>query len=374
MLALAKGELGLSARLESHLDRCLACRACENVCPSNVAYGLALDATRALIHSNPASIPQAGKWPVTLIQWLVENPARMRWLARGAWLYQRSGLQWLLRKSRVLKPLGLAGLDNAIAKLPIPRAFAPIYPVENRPRGRISLFIGCQANMADRQALDAAIRLLNKIGYEVDVPPNQGCCGALHLHDGQGVRAAQLMQRNIDAFGRGNDAILSVAAGCTATLKEYGKYLKGDVAADQLRERVMDISQFIAETGWPQNISLRSLPRRIAVHDPCTLTNVLHQKEKPYALLSQIPEAEVFPLPENSTCCGAAGAYYLTQGRIAEQLRVPKIEHLRRLAPDILVTSNPGCAAFLATGLREAGLAMEVMHPVVLLEKQLQKG
>jgi len=80
----------------------------------------------------------------------------------------------------------------------------------------------------------------------------------------------------------------------------------------------------------------------------------------------------VIPLPDNSFCCGAAGTYHLTEPRIARELRQSKIARLKQLAPDILATSNPGCAMFLAAGIREAGLTMEVMHPVVLLETQMQ--
>lgn len=102
------------------------------------------------------------------------------------------------------------------------------------------------------------------------------------------------------------------------------------------------------------------------------MTNVLRQEDKIYVLLGKIPGAEIIPLPENKVCCGAAGTYHLTQVSIADQLRAPKIEHLKRLAPDILATSNSGCATFLAAGLRQAGLAVEVMHPVTLLERQLK--
>lgn len=373
MLALAKGDLPLGTRLESHLDRCLTCRACERVCPSNVAYGLALDSVRALIESTRTSVPHPRKSTLRLVQWLVENSVRMRWLVSASWLYQQIGLQSLLRKSGVLKFLRLAELDAAIPKLSVPHSFAAIYPTEGKPRGGVVLFTGCQTNMADQEVLDSSIRLLNRMGYEVNIPAAQGCCGALHLHDGQTMKAAKLMQRNIEALGRENEVILSVATGCTATLKEYGKYLDGNEGAEKFGKRIRDISQFLTEAPWPQQTSWRPLPRRIAVHDPCSLTHVLHQEREPYALLAKIPKAEIIPLPENSICCGAAGAYHLVQSRIAEKLRAPKIEHLKRLAPDILVTSNPSCATFLAAGLREAGINIKVMHPIVLLEKQLQK-
>lgn len=373
MLALAKNDLPLNARLESHLARCLDCRACEKVCPSYVAYGLALDSARALIESKRASTAKSANRSVALIQWLVEKPARMRILGKILRRYQGTGLQWLLRKSHALQLVGLASLDAAIPKLALQKNFTEIYPTQRKAKGRVAVFTGCQANMSDQQTLASSIRLLNRLGYEVHVPPDQGCCGALHLHNGQTGKAAELMQQNIGAFANSSDAIVSVASGCAATLGEYGKYLEDDGSARKFSGRIMDINRFLTGAAWPADISFRPLPRRIAVHDPCTLTNVLRQQDKPYTLLAQIPGAEILPLPENKLCCGAAGTYHLTQSQIAEQLRAPKIDHLRRLAPDILVTSNPGCATFLAAGLREAGLAIEVMHPVVLLERQIQE-
>lgn len=372
MLALAKNDLPLSAKLESHLARCLDCRACEKVCPSYVAYGRALDSARAVIASQRAASAMPANRSVALIQWLVEKPARMRRLGKLLRLYQGTGLQWLLRKSHVLRFVGLNRLDAAVPRLQSRKTFAEIHPAENKPKGRIALFTGCQASLADQEILAASIRLLNRLGYEVRLPPEQGCCGALHLHGGQTVKAAELMRRNIAAFANGNDAIVSVASGCAATLCEYGKYLEHDKSAEKFSGRIRDINQFLADAVWPENVTFHPRPGRIAVHDPCTMTNVLRQEDRIYTLLGKIPGAEIIPLPENKVCCGAAGTYHLTQAPIAERLRAPKIDHLGRLAPDILVTSNPGCASFLAAGLREAGQAVEVMHPVVLLDRQMQ--
>lgn len=369
MLALARNDLPTSAKLELHLARCLGCRACEKVCPSNVGYGMALDAARALLGSRHAAGTGSASRSVMLVQWLAEKPARMRILGKFLRLYQWSGLQWLLRKSRLLRLAGLGGLDGAIPKFTLAKKLTGVSPAPGKTKGRITLFTGCQADMADAPVLVAATRLLTRLGYEVQIPPAQGCCGALHLHDGQMTKATDLMRRNLAAFANGSDAIVSVSSGCAAMLGEYGKYM-ADESAKRFSGRVMDISQFLAGLDWPENIAFEPLPRRIAVHNPCTLTHVLRQEENPYKLLKRIPGAEIIPLPENNVCCGAAGTYHMTQAPIAEQLRAPKIGHLQRLAPDFLVTSNSGCATFLAAGLREAGLAVEVVHPVTLIERQ----
>ena len=374
MLALAKGELPLSDKLELHLARCLDCRACEKVCPSYVSYGLALDSARALIEAarEPSASPAAQS--VSILQWLVEKPGRVRTLGKILWLYHLSGLQWLLRTSRLLKLFGFAELEENLASPPTPKAAAEIYPTEGKSKGKVTIFTGCLTQITDRQTLISAIRLLNRLGYEVHVPPDQGCCGALHLHSGLPEKTAELMDQNIKALTGDTGPILCAASGCTATLSEYAKYRESDKSAERFSSRVTDLNQFLAGLAWSSDIAFRPLNKRIAVHDPCTLTNVLRQEDKPYALLARIPGAEIIPLPDNSLCCGAAGTYHLTQTRIARQLRAPKIDHLRRLAPDILVTSNSGCAMYLAAGIHEAGLAIEVMHPVVLLERQIQNG
>jgi glycolate oxidase iron-sulfur subunit len=374
MLALAKKELPLSDKLELHLARCLDCRTCEKVCPSNVSYGLALDSARALIEATrePSASPAART--VSTLQWLVEKPGRVRTLGKILWLYHRSGLQWLLRTSRLLRLFGIAELEANLASLPTSRAVAEIYPTARKSKGKVTIFTGCLTKITDPQTLISATRLLNRLGYEVHVPPDQGCCGALHLHGGLPEKTVELMDQNIKAFTGDMEPILCAASGCTATLSEYATYHENDKSADRFSARVTDLNQFLAGLTWPSDIAFRPLNKRIAVHDPCSLTNVLRQEDKPYALLARIPGAMIFPLPDNSLCCGAAGTYHLTQTRIARQLRAPKIDHLRRLAPDILVTSNSGCAMYLAAGIREAGLAIEVTHPVVLLEKQLQNG
>lgn len=374
MLALAKGELPLSDKLELHLARCLDCRACEKVCPSYVSYGLALDSARALIESarEPSASPAARS--VSILQWLVEKPGRVRTLGKILWLYHLSGLQWLLRTSRLLKLFGFAELEENLTSLPTPKAAAEIYPTQSKSKGKVTIFTGCLTQITDQETLISAIRLLNRLGYEVHVPPDQGCCGALHLHSGLPEKTAELMQQNIKAFTGDTGPVLCAASGCTATLSEYAKYRESDKSADRFSSRVTDLNQFLAGLTWSSDIAFRPLNKRIAVHNPCSLTNVLRQEDKPYALLARIPGAEIIPLPDNSLCCGAAGTYHLTQMRIARQLRAPKIDHLRRLAPDILVTSNSGCAMYLAAGIREAGLAIEVLHPVVLLERQIQNG
>ena len=133
-----------------------------------------------------------------------------------------------------------------------------------------------------------------------------------------------------------------------------------------------DINAFLDEIPWPSDLRPAPLAKKVAVHDPCSLTNVLRQAKAPYQLLARIPDLEIAALPDNRRCCGAAGNYMLTQPDIADRLRDDKLGVLRDMAADILVTSNPGCALHLRAGIRAAGLDIEVLHPVALLDRQLR--
>jgi len=373
MLALAKNDLPVSTSLESHLSLCLACRACERVCPSFVPYGDMIVSARAVLAAAHRDTGRGRPLHRLLLNGFIAKPANLRLLGRILRLYQVSGLQRLVRKSGLLKWLGLTELEANLPAIPGPQSFHGVYPAQGERKGRVALFTGCVAALADPETLRATIRLCNLLGYDVEVPPKQNCCGALHLHSGDPDAATQLMRRNIEIFsGDGTEALITAASGCGATLSEYGRHVPDDPAARSFSGKVLDISRFLAEHGWPENLAFKPLPKRIAVHDPCTLANVLHGQDKPHALLKKIPGAEIVPLPENHLCCGAAGTYHLTQPDMAHRLRADKIEHLRRLAPDVLATSNIGCALYLAAGIREAGMNIEVVHPVALLARQVR--
>ena len=344
MRALAQSNLVPSAKLEQHLQHCLVCRACEKACPSYVPYGQLIDAARALTATR-RSAAYADAPVLRFLDWLIGSPGRLFRAGKLLYYYQRSGMQRLLRASGLLRLTGVGKLDALLPPLVAPRQLHSFYPAQGIQKGEVSLFIGCIAQIADLKTHEAAIRLLNALGYDVRIPVQQTCCGALRLHAGDTETAERFMRGNLGAFGTTAEAILTTASGCGAVLREYGMHLSDSVAGS-FGARVMDISEFLARADWSR-LTLQPLPERIAVHDPCTLANVLRQEKAPYALLRMIPQAEIVPLPENSLCCGGAGTYPLTQPEMAAQLRAAKlrarqihdaggpghVEHRLRLAP-----------------------------------------
>jgi glycolate oxidase iron-sulfur subunit len=136
-------------------------------------------------------------------------------------------------------------------------------------------------------------------------------------------------------------------------------------------DRIKDISRFVIDSPWPVRATLTALDTHVAVHTPCTQINVLRDVDSTYRLLEKIPGLRLSALPENDFCCGAAGVYFLTQAAMAKTLSARKLEKLASLRPNMLATCNVGCAMHLQHGLRETRLDIEVVHPIVVIARQL---
>jgi len=364
----------ISAEERMHLDNCLQCRACETVCPSRMAYGQLFDQARlnlktAVEHSKiPFALSLSkgrrnfgmfNKWLAKLAFKLIENKRWLRRLMPLLAAYLKSGLQKPLRFSGLLKKLHLAEAE-ALLRKPALQALAVSYPVSGAKRGQVALFTGCIAEHFDRETLQAAIQLLNAIGYEVLVPPQQGCCGAIHQHNGQS--AAALIDNNIAVFNALDvDAVIHTATGCGAMLSEYQN---DDEAGQLFRQRLCDINEFLLQH-WPDDLQLTPSGLTVAVHEPCSQRNVLKNQQAVYALLEKIPGLSIAALADNHVCCGAGGSYMLTHPDNAGQLRALKQQVIAASSADVVVSGNFGCTVFLNA---DGG---KVEHPLLLLARQL---
>ncbi len=372
MSGVASGRIPLNERFIQHMDRCLTCRACEQVCPNNVAYGHLIDDARAMIHDHPA-VQGEGRHKKNglrnfLERELVAKPARFDRLRPMLRLLAGSGVLSLLLRLDILKRNALIQSLLFLEDRNLPGfSWRRTYPATGLLRGEVGLFLGCVARLIDAETLLSSIWVLNRLGFTVHVPNAQGCCGALHQHSGQVDAAKLLAEQNIHAFaGLNIQAIISTASGCGVQLAEYSSRLGGGFSVP-----VMDISQFLDGLVWDE-ISIAPLPRRIAVHEPCTLRNTLRASAYLYSLLERIPAVEVVPLAGNAQCCGAAGTYFLDQPEFASSLLNAKLQAFERTGADCLVTANIGCALHIANGLAKQGKGIEVLHPVTLLARQMR--
>ncbi len=370
MRALATNELPMTSRLEEHLDNCLVCRACEAACPAEVPYGELIDAARASMERGDQrnTCPE----PDTLLEELARLE-RWRPLLR---FYQRSGLRKAARALGLPKALGMESLERLLPELPPRSQWREHYAASGEERGEVALFVGCTGKALDDTTLQAAIEVLNRIGYSVRIPRGQTCCGALHRHRGRMQKARELAQANLDSFQPEEvDAIVHVTSGCGVQLMEYPLLAGLDPErAQRFSEKVFEISQFIHDTPWPEGSEPAPLDGIAALHLPCSLQHPRYRPETITALLERIPRLRVIPLPDNALCCGAAGDYALRHPAAAKRLLAPKLESLKRIGAELLVTANIGCALHFKAALREQGESIEVLHPIELLARRLRHG
>ncbi len=376
MLAAAflKGELDDSATLRKHLDHCLLCRACEKACPSEVPYGKLLDGVRQQLPENHLAS--------RIVEQLAIHPKLTNFVANSAEIWKKLHLplpivgKAALQKTKIEK-------TGKINKTEFPE-WNPAGANFGEPRGMVGLFLGCIAKPFDQQTHFSAIQLLNRLGYNVFIPQNQTCCGAISVHRGNQEQAEKLAQNNKIAFQENFnpfpntnadiekklDAILFTSTGCGTQLIE--------TLSDEIP--VLEICQFLAKLPefqpnfQPEFFSsaqkrTQSITK-VALHHPCSLRNALKGTDAVEKLLAQIPNLEIETL-DSKFCCGSAGTYSLREPEIAEKLRAPKIDALEKSSAKLLVTTNYGCALHLQAGALERDLLVEVIHPVTLIAQIL---
>jgi glycolate oxidase iron-sulfur subunit len=377
MRAVADERLDLLDPLfDEQMYQCLNCRACEAVCPSGVHYGPLVEASRAQLEQHrPRSLPVRALRRAGL-DWLFADSGRLRLLVRVLRLSEKSGMTALARKTGLLKLLRMEDLQTLtpeISRRPIvpgnERWVAD--PVGNEPR-RARLFNGCIMGTVFANTNRAAARVLARNGADVDVPFEQECCGALHVHAGMMEEARVLARKNIDAFAlSGDDPIIVTAAGCGAALKEYGYLLKDDPTyaerAQQFSNRVRDFTEHLGDRELVP--PTKPVPRTVTYQEPCHLVHAQRISRQPRDLMRAIPGLELVEMKESSLCCGSAGIYNIIREEMANELGDRKALHAMETPATEVITANPGCQMQVRASLRRNGSNAKVRHIADLLDE-----
>jgi len=432
MRAVAEGRVDAgSPAFETHLDRCLGCRACEPVCPSGVQYGFLLERGRAIIastHGTPrlerALLATFGH---RMLSRLVMAGGRvLRDTGLASWMARRlrspfpraSFAMAMLAASRAWTGLQTAGGESK-TRSPSHRQSSPgasshpewshegsgheesshresRHPESShsestagaavhvhddphsapvRSHARIAILRGCVQDGLFSRVNRATADVLRANGCAIVGVPGQVCCGALHAHGGALAEARVLALHNIDVFeGAGVDRVVVNAAGCGAAMKEYGELFNGrpeHERAAAFASKVVDVSEFLAAIGPRPGAPL---PLRAAWDAPCHLLHAQRIDRAPLDVLEAVPGLEVIPIPRADECCGGAGTYGMTHQDLGGRILDDKIRNVRSVGADIVITPNPGCMMQIGAGLLLAGDKTPVLHPVELLAESYRRA
>ncbi len=352
------------AQARPHIDACMGCLGCQTACPSGVPYAKLIEAARAEVEQHARTPFQRLMRRQAIGNFT--SPTRLRLMLKAARaLGMRKTPRWMAN---------LLGARESAVRLPhLPRrAWRPtqtIYPAKSERKATVGLLLGCAMQVLFHRVHRATVGMLTLAGYEVHIPPTQGCCGALWVHNGYPQQAQRNARGLFKAF-REVDYIAVNAAGCGSTMKEYGLLFKDapdHAVAEAFAQRVRDVHELLANAELPPSPREDSLC--ITYHDACHLVHGQGIRHQPRALLQRLPAVKLVEMDDADMCCGSAGIYNLLQPTLARDALNRKIANIKATGATIVASANPGCTLWIRQGLDEAGLPIEVLHPIEILAK-----
>ena len=368
MRGVAEGRIGFTDTVNEELELCLGCRACETACPSGVQYGAMLERAREAavkygLKRGPAAVAAR-----LALRFVVPRRAVLRLAVGLLRLVQRLSLDRLAARvlpASLAQPLQVAPrVPAAKSRVRLPEHTA----AQGERRGEVAFLEGCIMPEVFGDVNRATVEVLGHNGFDVHVPPRQGCCGALAAHSGHVDDARSLARHNVAAFaaqkpGHEFAALVSNSAGCGAALREVGHWLPDGDLSDV--PRAVDVCEWLDEVGARRPPGV--IAARVCYDDPCHLVHAQGVRDAPRRLLEDIEGLVLVPHADADTCCGAAGIYNLTQPVMSARVLEAKLDALLAASPDIVATGNPGCMMQLRAGLEKRGSSIRVAHPVELL-------
>jgi glycolate dehydrogenase iron-sulfur subunit len=369
MRGLSDGVIEPTESVRRHLDLCLDCRGCETACPSGVVYHELIEETRERLAAT-----QTRTHTDRLLRWMFFNvmihPTRLKFAMLPAHLFRATGLDLLLPR-RLRKMVEMLPPKTPLWPKKLPSKSTPSVKSKSQTTiAKVGFFPACVGSVIYDKINRQAIELLTASGCEVIVPPTQGCCGAIHHHNGEDARA--FAKNNIDAFAEA-DTVVTLIAGCGAMLHEYDHLLRDDPAyaqkAIEFSRKVKDISVYLSQLDLPP--LKHRVDMTVTYHDACHLAHAQKVTSAPRELLAKIPGLKIVPLPESDICCGAAGTYNLSQPEMAAELAERKLNNIKTTGATICVTGNVGCAMQIQSHAQLRGVKLKVVHPVELLHRAM---
>ncbi len=366
----------MSDSMVSHWDACLGCMACVTACPSGVQYDRLIESTRAQVERRHQRTAK-DKALRALIFSIFPHPRRLRLLRGPLRGMQRSGLDRLLRRTGLLDRVSpqLAAMERLAPRLGRAERLPEHLPASGARRAVVGLLTGCVQGAFFPGVNAATARVLQAEGCDVVVPPAQGCCGALSVHNGREAEAQRYARALIDSFeSTGVERVVVNAAGCGSTMKEYADLLAGDLAyADRARafqDKVRDVTEILAELGpvAPRH----PLEVTVAYHDACHLAHAQGVRSQPRELLGAIPGLDLREIADPELCCGSAGIYNILNPEPARELGDRKAANIVATGASLLVTANPGCLMQVAAAIERSGHPMAMAHTVEVLDASIR--
>ena len=367
-----EGDLELSPNLNEQMYACFDCLACNDICPVGIRPAdLALDMRSMQEQRKPT------KWKKTVFKGIVSKPENIEITTWPLRLYERLGIRRLVYALSLYKllPRRIRDMETMLPRLPqrpLRHVLPEVTPAHRKNKYRVGFFLGCAQSLMFAEESAASVRVLARNGCTVVTPKDTVCCGMPALGFGMIEQVQQQARHNIALFEKAQvEAIITDCATCGSTLKDYGKLLADDTVwakrAAEFSRKVQDISEFLMSI--PLEKPQGRIEARVTYHDPCHLRRGQGVWEQPRELLKMIDGVEFVELPEADWCCGLAGTQLITHYETSLKVLKRKTDNLAATRAEYVASGCPACQMQLNIGVQRAGLDVQVVHPIALLDK-----
>lgn len=365
--------LSISRNLENIFSQCLMCGTCTQNCPGGVRHDMLFMRMRSQI------VHDFGRdWKKRVLYHFLSHEHQLQ-LAAGFVKFGRNTiLEKLARDSKLgnIQVKNMPRMNKVPFRQQVPGAVEPA----GKPLGTVLYFTGCATNYVYDDIGRAMVKVLTTMGYQVEIPGEQVCCGLPIFSQGGFETAKSNILTNTALLDRAGDAAVIVdCASCGYALRNgYADILEelntDSSSARRLSSKVKDISEFIREhfDELEPFLDQEKSKTKVTYHAPCHLRNsqsvgtqLIEQ------LLEKIPGVEYIRAPDTDSCCGGGGTFFYDHPDISKKIVDKKIKNAAETGAILWVTGCPECRVNLSGNL-ENPESLQVIHPVQLIEQSLK--
>jgi L-lactate dehydrogenase complex protein LldE len=221
---------------------------------------------------------------------------------------------------------------------------------------RVSLFITCFNDSLFPETGKAVVRLLERLGQEVEFREQQTCCGQIHRNSGYENEARALAKRFARVF-EGAEAIVTPSASCAGSIVE---------AVPELAPRVHELSRFLTDVLGVEDVGA-SFQGRVCYHPTCHSLRALRVGDRPLRLLRAVRGVELVELEGADQCCGFGGTFAVKNADVSTAMLDDKLAAVERSGAEVVAALDTSCLMHIGGGLHRRGSAVRTMHLAEIL-------
>jgi L-lactate dehydrogenase complex protein LldE len=240
---------------------------------------------------------------------------------------------------------------------------------------KVALFVTCLSDTMFPSTGQATVRLLRRLGVDVEFPKAQTCCGQMHVNSGYVPEAIPVVRTFVEAFA-GYDAVVTPSGSCAASARHQHKIVaerSGDPAlirdVEQVAPRVYELSEFLVDVLGVTDVGAY-FPHRVTLHPSCHSTRLLGVGDRCQRLLKAVHGITMVDLPAAEECCGFGGTFCMKNPDVSVAMGSDKARHVRESGAEVLVAGDNSCLMHIRGLLSRERAGVRVMHLAEILASQ----